>query len=130
MVTPNPVEEGADVTITNSSDPASLCEGGGDVSVFITHPDGSMSSPIPGPTPDGEGNWQFVTQLDEPGDYVVTARCNEADPPNAAEAAGPFRYAPFDLTVIGPDVPPDPGPPLILVPEPAPPHGLHPAFTG
>lgn len=128
VVTPNPVAAGADVTITNASDAASLCEGGGDVDVFITYPDGSMSTPLPGPSPDVDGNWQYITQLAEPGEYVVIATCNTVAPPSAAEQDGPFRYAPVDLTVT--EANPLPGPsdlPSVVVPDP---QSLRPAFTG
>ena len=139
-VTPNPVAAGADVTIANSN-AASTCESAderragegsdpvdvaiidaGDNEVFST----SASTDV-------DGNWQVVTQIADPGDYVVLAACSTgggALDETGAERVGPFRYQEVDLTVTEANPLPDPEPPTGGPLLPAPPIDLQPQFTG
>ena len=135
-VTPNPVEEGADITIANVSGATHTCEssdlqsgaegGGNEVDVNISDDGGVIFSGSA--TTDADGNWQLVTQIGEAGEYIVAAACNGPAPSSASEAFGPFEYDPVDLTVVAGE----PAPPVPPVP-PAPAADAvtaAPAFTG
>jgi hypothetical protein len=110
VVTPNPVELGGSVVISNAEDEASLCEPftpvavptyPSEVWIDVVDPNEEtiVSETI---TPDAEGNWSLeVTDLDTLGVYTVYAECEGVEQPDAVPAATPpFEYPVASFEVI------------------------------
>jgi hypothetical protein len=144
-VSPNPVVVGADITITNTDNTASTCEPSetgaegephDGVSVLIITAGNPSTRTFQGTaSTDDSGNWQMVTQIADPGRYLVWAGCNvpvsASGQPSTVEATGTFLYDIADLTVTGAE-PPAEEPPLAPAPPPEPvrPIDIQPHFTG
>ncbi len=132
VLTPNPLQAGESVTITNSPDATSVClaspkreagalpEGGDDVSVLLIQVPGTQEI-VTGASVDPQGNWQVVVPVPEAGQYNVAAVCN----------LNAVTYQETTLSVTaGAEPPPTEPPPAAPPAAPAEPQAQAPAFTG
>ncbi len=105
IVTPDEVEVGGSVVVTNAADADSTCEPAlltsaepSDTSIVdleVEDPDGDLIVDTL-VIPDTDGNWSFeVTGLDVEGEYTVFASCQETGTqPQSTPAASPnFNYS-------------------------------------
>ncbi|MEZ5206665.1 MAG: hypothetical protein R2690_06725 [Acidimicrobiales bacterium] len=101
--TPNPVDVGNAVTVSNVNDSGSTCQDG-EVSWLVDAPDLSIFDMGTAST-DGSGNWSFMFTPTMPGEYIVHASCEAqpgAFPPIQYLAVSVFAQAPGTTTSIAP----------------------------
>ncbi|MEZ5135571.1 MAG: hypothetical protein R2699_11105 [Acidimicrobiales bacterium] len=71
---PNPTTVGTPVTVSNTANASSTCEGSSAVMVSILDPSATVVDQFE-VTPDGNGDWSFGFTPDETGTWEVLAEC-------------------------------------------------------